>query len=65
LGCLLCLTLRRSRSERWLGGVCGGLARATGVEAWIWRLLFALLTLFGGAGALVYLLLWLVVPRED
>ncbi len=58
-------TLRRSRSERWLGGVCGGLARATGVEAWIWRLLFALLTLFGGAGALVYLLLWLVVPRED
>lgn len=57
--------LRRSRSERWLGGVCGGLARATGVEAWIWRLLFALLTLFGGAGALVYLLLWLVVPRED
>lgn len=57
--------LRRSRSERWLGGVCGGLARATGVEAWIWRLLFALLTLFGGAGALVYLLLWLVVPLED
>jgi phage shock protein PspC (stress-responsive transcriptional regulator) len=57
--------LRRSRSERWLGGVCGGLARSTGVEAWIWRLLFALLTLFGGAGALVYLLLWLLVPLED
>jgi phage shock protein PspC (stress-responsive transcriptional regulator) len=57
--------LRRSRSERWLGGVCGGLARSTGVEAWIWRLLFALLALFGGAGALVYLLLWLVVPLED
>ena len=57
--------LRRSRSERWLGGVCGGLARTTGVESWIWRLLFALLTLFGGAGALVYLLLWLVVPLED
>jgi phage shock protein PspC (stress-responsive transcriptional regulator) len=57
--------LRRSRGERWLGGVCGGLARATGVEALIWRLLFALLTFFGGAGALVYLLLWLVVPLED
>jgi hypothetical protein len=27
--------LRRSRSDRWLGGVCGGLARVSGVESWI------------------------------
>ena len=41
--------LRRSREDRWLGGVCGGIARVTGVESWIWRLLFALLALCAGA----------------
>jgi len=55
---------RRSRSDRVLGGVCGGLARATGVEAWIWRLLFALLFIFAGAGLLAYVLLWIFVPSE-
>jgi len=28
--------LRRSRSDRWLGGVCGGLAPATGLPSWLW-----------------------------
>jgi phage shock protein C len=55
---------RRSRSDRVLGGVCGGLARATGVEAWVWRLLFALLFIFAGAGLLAYVLLWIFVPSE-
>ena len=56
--------LRRSRSDRWIGGVCGGLAAATGVEAWIWRLVFAALFLFGGTGLLIYVLLWIFVPLE-
>ena len=56
--------LRRSRSDRWIGGVCGGLAVATGVEAWIWRLVFAALFLFGGTGLLIYVLLWIFVPLE-
>jgi phage shock protein PspC (stress-responsive transcriptional regulator) len=56
--------LRRSTTDRWLGGVCGGLARATGLESWIWRLIFAVLACFGGAGVVVYLLLWIFVPRE-
>ncbi len=56
--------LRRSISDRWVGGVCGGLARATGMESWVWRLLFALLSLFGGFGVLIYLLLWIFVPTE-
>ena len=56
--------LRRSRDDRWLGGVCGGLAVATGAETWIWRLIFAVLAFFGGAGLLVYILLWLFVPEE-
>ena len=56
--------LRRSRSDRWLAGVCGGLAKATGMESWAWRLVFAVLALFGGAGLLVYVLLWVFVPSE-
>ncbi|HEX6018080.1 MAG TPA: PspC domain-containing protein, partial [Burkholderiaceae bacterium] len=56
--------LRRSTSDRWIGGVCGGIARATGVDAWVWRLLFALLLFFAGAGVVLYLLLWIFVPSE-
>ncbi len=56
--------LRRSRSERWIAGVCGGLAQATGVEVWAWRLVFAALFFCGGAGLLAYLLLWIFVPSE-
>lgn len=56
---------RRSRSDNWLGGVCGGLAQLTGVVAWAWRLGFALLVMCAGTGLLVYLLLWLFVPLED
>jgi len=55
---------RRSRSDRWIGGVCGGLARLTGVEAWVWRLLFTALFICAGAGLLVYVLIWIFVPSE-
>ena len=56
--------LRRNRLDRWVGGVCGGLGLATGVESWIWRLVFAGLALFGGTGVLIYVLLWIFVPEE-
>jgi phage shock protein C len=56
--------LRRTRAERWIGGVCAGIGRATGIEAWVWRLLFALLALCGGAGLVLYVLLWIFVPAE-
>jgi phage shock protein C len=57
-------TFRRSRTDRWFGGVCGGIARSTGVEAWVWRLLFAALFICAGVGLLVYVLLWIFVPSE-
>jgi phage shock protein PspC (stress-responsive transcriptional regulator) len=57
--------LRRSRTDAWLGGVCGGLAPATGLPAWVWRLTFALLLVCGGTGLIVYLLLWILVPKDD
>jgi phage shock protein PspC (stress-responsive transcriptional regulator) len=57
--------LRRSRDDRWIGGVCGGLAAATGVESWIWRLVAVALACFGGTGLLLYLLLWIFVPEAS
>ena len=57
-------SLRRSRTDRWLGGVCGGLAVASGVESWVWRLVFVLFSLTFGFGFVIYLLLWIFVPEE-
>jgi phage shock protein PspC (stress-responsive transcriptional regulator) len=56
--------LRRSPADRWLGGVCGGLAKATGSESWVWRLIFAAAVLFAGFGLIAYILLWIFVPPE-
>ncbi|MGZ5203212.1 MAG: PspC domain-containing protein [Telluria sp.] len=57
-------SLRRSRTDRWIGGVCGGLAVASGVESWVWRLVFVLFSLTFGFGFVIYLLLWIFVPEE-
>ena len=57
--------LRRSHTDRWLGGVCGGLARVSGVESWIWRLLFVLFVCTFGFGLAIYILLWIFVPEDE
>ena len=57
--------LRLSHSDNWIAGVCGGIARLTGVESWIWRMLFVVGLLFGGFTVLLYLVLWIFVPREE
>jgi phage shock protein C len=57
--------LRRSRTDRWFGGVCGGLAPATALPSWSWRLIFVALVLCGGTGLMLYVLLWILVPKED
>jgi phage shock protein C len=57
-------TFRRSRSDRWIAGVCGGLGRLTGMESWVWRLFFTVLFLCAGTGLLVYILLAIFVPSD-
>jgi len=57
--------LTLSRSERKLAGVAGGLAEHTGVDAVLWRVAFLALTFAGGAGFLLYGLLWLLMPQAD
>jgi len=54
--------LRRSGTETMLGGVSGGLAEYTGIDVVLWRVGFVTLTLLGGSGILVYLLLWVLMP---
>jgi len=56
--------LRRSASDRWIGGVCGGIGALTGTESWIWRLLFVAGLLLGGVTGAIYLLMWILVPSE-
>jgi phage shock protein PspC (stress-responsive transcriptional regulator) len=57
--------LARSRSDRWIGGVCGGLGRHTDLPSWAWRLIFCLVALYFGSGILFYVLLWLFLPQGD
>ena len=55
--------LRRSRSNRVLGGVCGGLEEFFGISAFWFRLSFLIAALPGGVpGISLYLLLWLIIP---
>ena len=55
--------LTRSRSDRMLAGVCGGLAAYFGLDPSLVRIGYALLTFFT-AGIPVYLIMWLIVPEE-
>lgn len=56
--------LQRSRRERWLGGVCGGLSKVSGLAPWVWRLVFVLLLPMAASGVLIYLLMWIFLPQE-
>ena len=56
--------LRRSRSDRTLAGVCGGLAAYFEIHPAIFRVAFVVLTLLGGAGVLIYLAAILVMPDD-
>jgi len=57
--------LRRSRSDRWLAGICGGLGEFFGLDPLWFRLLFVILGLPGGVpGVLIYLIMLLVIPEE-
>lgn len=61
---LLGRPLRRSRSNKFIGGVCGGIEEATGFDANVMRILFVALGLVtAGTALLIYLLLWLVIPE--
>ncbi len=56
----------RSSQDKMVAGVCGGLAREFGLPTAVLRLAFVLMTvMFGGTGAVLYLILWVVMPGES
>jgi phage shock protein C len=57
--------LRRSRNDRILAGVCGGLGEFFGISPFWFRLGFVISLLPGGVpGLLLYLLMWIIVPKQ-
>lgn len=57
-------TLMRSRVDRKIAGVCGGIARNQGWDSNVVRLIWVALVLFAGTGVLAYIVLWIVLPEE-
>lgn len=57
--------LTRPRGNRWIAGVCAGLARRFGISAGLVRLLFVLSCLLPGPQVLIYIALWIIMPSED
>jgi phage shock protein PspC (stress-responsive transcriptional regulator) len=57
--------LTRSRSNKWLAGICGGMAEYFGWDAELLRLLWVLLTFCTVfCGGIVYLILWIIMPQD-
>lgn len=56
--------LYRSRSDKKLAGVCGGLAAYLNMDVTIVRLIWALVSVFAGAGLIAYIVCALVIPEE-
>ncbi len=56
--------LYRSQKNRILGGVCGGIAEHYGWDPTLVRLAWVAVTLFAGAGALLYAIAWIIMPKK-
>jgi phage shock protein PspC (stress-responsive transcriptional regulator) len=57
--------MKRSRSDRMLGGVCAGIAGYFGIDPVIVRIATIALVAAGGVGAVTYVAAWILMPRED
>jgi phage shock protein C len=55
--------LYRSKDDRWLAGVCGGVAEYFNVDPVLIRVLFVIFGFAVGGSLLIYLILWLVIPE--
>lgn len=57
--------LRKSRTDRMIDGVCGGIAGYFGLDATLVRIAWVLLTLFGGSGVVLYIAAMIIMPKEE
>jgi len=60
------MALVRSKSDRMIAGVCGGLAKTLGWDPTVVRILYVLVSILSAAfpGTIVYIILWIVMPEE-
>lgn len=60
------MALVRSKSDRVIAGVCGGLAKSLGWDPSVVRILYVLVSILSAAfpGTIVYIILWIVMPEE-
>ena len=56
--------LYRSKKERIIAGVCGGLGEYFGIDPTIVRIIWVLLGLMGGSGIIAYIIAWIIIPEE-
>lgn len=59
------MTLSRPQGDKWIAGVCAGLARRFGLSAGFVRFLFLLSLVLPGSQVVVYLVLWLLMPKDE
>lgn len=57
--------LYRSESNKIIAGVAGGLGEYFNIDPTIIRILFILMTIFGGSGLIIYIVLWLIIPTRS
>jgi phage shock protein C len=56
--------LQRSRTEKMIAGVCGGIAAYFDVDPTLVRVIWVLISLLAGFGFLLYLICWVIMPLE-
>jgi phage shock protein C len=56
--------LYRSKTNRQVAGVCGGLAEYFNLDVTLIRILFVVLALLGGSGVILYVAMWIIVPKQ-
>ena len=56
--------LFRSKKNRMIAGICGGIAEYLDMDPTVIRLLWVLFTLMGGAGVIAYIIAWIIIPEE-
>ena len=58
--------LTRSRDDKWIAGICGGIAEHTGLDATLIRVILVIGTILGaGSLVVVYLVCWVIIPKAQ
>ena len=56
--------LTRSRDDKWIAGICGGIAEHTGIDATLIRIILVIATILGaGSLVVIYLICWVIIPK--